>query len=75
MRKCTYLKRNAFRDSVLCDLNAIAFHDCKDNQPGTETHMRFSHYGSKKPSLWVEVRGKGKGSTPRSDDTLVSSTN
>ena len=44
MRKCTYMKRNAFgdsvlcdlnaivfHDSVLCDLNAIAFHDCEDN--------------------------------------------
>ena len=31
MRKCTYLKRNAFRDSVLCDLKAIAFHECEDN--------------------------------------------
>ena len=48
MRKCTYLKRNAFRNPVSCDLNAIAFHGCEDNSqemkrkcvswPYTKTH-------------------------------------
>ena len=27
MWKCTHLKRNAFRDPVLCDFNGNAFHD------------------------------------------------
>ena len=57
MRKCTYLNRNAFGDSVLCHLNAIAFHDCEDNIIWNRNTYAFCDPGAR-PKLHFGWRGR-----------------
>ena len=64
-----YLKRNAFRDSVSCDLNAIAFHGCEDNsqemkrifvsRPYTKAIRPIDKLRNNKASPWMEREGGG----------------